>query len=119
MPDVLEMPYRPRVFRDAAWRGEAAPGPDADRGEEPGVKPYTVRLAGASCLAGDIIGDWSFDAPLKPGDRVIFEDMAHYTMVKTNTFNGIRLPHIALREADGSVRVVRSFGYDDFKSRLS
>jgi carboxynorspermidine decarboxylase len=119
MPDVMEMPYRPRVFRDAAWRGEAAPGPGADRGGEPGEKPYTVRLAGATCLAGDIIGDWSFDAPLKPGDRVVFEDMAHYTMVKTNTFNGIRLPHIALRDANGSVRLIRSFGYDDFKSRLS
>ena len=119
MPDVMEMPYRPRVFRDAAWAGEAAPGPGADRGEDPGVKRHTVRLAGATCLAGDIIGDWSFDAPLRPGDRVVFEDMAHYTMVKTNTFNGIRLPHIALREEDGSLRVVRSFGYDDFKSRLS
>ena len=119
MPDVMEMPYRPRVFRDASWSGEAAPGPLADCGAEPGGKPYTVRLAGASCLAGDIIGDWSFDTPLKPGDRVIFEDMAHYTMVKTNTFNGIRLPHIALRETDGTVRLVRSFGYDDFKSRLS
>jgi len=83
------------------------------------VKAHTVRLAGATCLAGDIIGDWSFDTPLKPGDRVIFEDMAHYTMVKTNTFNGIRLPHIALRETNGNVRLVRSFGYGDFKSRLS
>jgi carboxynorspermidine decarboxylase len=119
MPDVLEMPYRPRVFRDAAWRGEAAPGPGADCGGASGEKPYTVRLAGASCLAGDIIGDWSFDAPLKPGDRVVFEDMAHYTMVKTNTFNGIRLPSIMVRETDGAVRLVRSFGYADFKSRLS
>ncbi len=119
MPDVLEMPYRPRVFRDPAWNGEATPGPRADRGAEPGEKAHTVRLAGATCLAGDIIGDWSFDTPLKTGDRVMFEDMAHYTMVKTNTFNGIRLPHIALRERDGGVRVVRSFGYDDFKTRLS
>jgi carboxynorspermidine decarboxylase len=119
MPDVLEMPYRPRVFRDAAWQGEAAPGPQADCGCAPGEKAHTVRLAGATCLAGDIIGDWSFDAPLKTGDRVIFEDMAHYTMVKTNTFNGIRLPHIALRETGGAVRVLRSFGYADFKSRLS
>jgi carboxynorspermidine decarboxylase len=119
MPDVMEMPYRPRVFRDTSWNGEAAPGPTADRGAEPGEKPYTVRLAGASCLAGDIIGDWSFETPLRPGDRVVFEDMAHYTMVKTNTFNGIRLPSIALREADGAVRLVRSFGYADFKSRLS
>ena len=119
MPDVMEMPYRPRVFRDGSWQGEADPGPHADRGADPGVKAHTVRLAGATCLAGDIIGDWSFDTPLRPGDRLIFEDMAHYTMVKTNTFNGIRLPHIALRETDGSVRIIRSFGYSDFKSRLS
>jgi len=119
MPDVLEMPYRPRVFRDAAWNGKAAPAPHADCGAEPGEKAYTVRLAGATCLAGDIIGDWSFDTPLKTGDRVMFEDMAHYTMVKTNTFNGIRLPHIALRESGGTVRMIRSFGYDDFKTRLS
>ncbi|MDR2850013.1 MAG: carboxynorspermidine decarboxylase, partial [Verrucomicrobiota bacterium] len=119
MPDVLEMPYRPRVFRDAAWRGEAAPGPAADRGADPGVKPHTVRLAGATCLAGDIIGDWSFDTPLAPGNRVVFEDMAHYTMVKTNTFNGIRLPSILLRTSGGDLRTVRSFDYADFKSRLS
>jgi len=119
MPDVMEMPYRPRVFRNAAWAGEAAPGPNADCGGEPGEKRHTVRLAGPSCLAGDVIGDWSFDAPLKPGDCVVFEDMAHYTMVKTNTFNGIRLPSIALRQTDGGVRLVRSFGYEDFKSRLS
>ena len=119
MPDVMEMPYRPRVFRDAAWRGEAEPGAGADRGCDPGVKAHTVRLAGATCLAGDIIGDWSFDTPLRPGDRLVFEDMAHYTMVKTNTFNGIRLPSIAVRDAGGEVRVVRAFGYEDFKSRLS
>ncbi len=119
MPDVMEMPYRPRVFRDAAWHGQAEPGPAADRGCDPGVKAHTVRLAGATCLAGDIIGDWSFDTPLRPGDRVIFEDMAHYTMVKTNTFNGIRLPAIMLREQDGALRTVRAFGYQDFKSRLS
>ena len=117
-PDVMEMPYRPRVFRDTAWHGEAAPGAQADRGGEAGEKRHTVRLAGASCLAGDVFGDWSFDTPLKPGDRVIFEDMAHYTMVKTNTFNGIRLPHIMVRGTDGQVRLVKSFGYGDFLSRL-
>jgi len=78
-----------------------------------------VRLAGASCLAGDVFGDWSFDTPLKTGDRIIFEDMAHYTMVKTNTFNGICLPHIMARTVDGQVRLVKSFGYEDFLSRLS
>ena len=119
MPDVMEMPYRPRVFRDTAWRGQAEPGPDADRGCDPGVKAHTVRLAGATCLAGDIIGDWSFDTPLRPGDRLIFEDMAHYTMVKTNTFNGIRLPSIMLREPEGTLRTVRAFGYQYLKTRLS
>ena len=119
MPDVLEMPYRPRVFRDAGWHGEAVPGPQADCGADPGVKAHTVRLAGPTCLAGDIIGDWSFDSPVRPGDRILFEDMAHYSMVKTNTFNGIRLPTLAVREPDGAIRIVRVFGYEDFKSRLS
>lgn len=117
-PDVMEMPYRPRLFRDPKWAGEAMPSPQADKGCDVGEKPYTVRLAGASCLAGDVFGDWSFDTPVKTGDRIIFEDMAHYTMVKTNTFNGIRLPNIARRELDGEVKVVKSFGYEDFKGRL-
>jgi len=104
MPDVLEMPYRPRIIG----------------GAEPGVKPYTVRLGGLTCLAGDVIGDYSFDAPLKVGDKLIFEDMAHYTMVKTTTFNGVRLPSIVLYEPDtGQFEVVRQFGYADYKNRLS
>lgn len=119
MPDVLEMPYCPRVFREEGWQGASAPGNGADIGQEPGVKKHTYRLAGATCLAGDIIGDWSFATPLKVGDRLVFEDMAHYTMVKTNTFNGIKLPGIVLREEDGGLRLVRAFGYDDFRSRLS
>jgi carboxynorspermidine decarboxylase len=77
-----------------------------------------VRLAGPSCLAGDVIGDYSFAAPLRPGDRLVFEDMALYTMVKTTTFNGIRLPSIWLREEGGACRLNRSFGYADFLSRL-
>jgi len=117
-PDVMEMPYRPRLFRDEQWNGEANPAAHADCGGEVGEKPYTVRLAGASCLAGDVFGDWSFNTPVKTGDRIIFEDMAHYTMVKTNTFNGIRLPNIALRETTGQIRIVKAFGYEDFKSRL-
>jgi carboxynorspermidine decarboxylase len=118
MPDVIEMPYRPRVFRDPDWDGAPVPGPGADRGGEPGEKPCNVRLAGPSCLAGDVIGDYSFAAPLRPGDRLVFEDMALYTMVKTTTFNGIRLPSIWLREEGGVLRPVRSFGYGDFFSRL-
>lgn len=103
MPDVLEMPYRPPLLGSAPA----------------GEKPHTYRLAGPTCLAGDIIGDYSFDAPLQPGDRLLFEDMAIYTMVKNNTFNGMRLPAIALQAADGAVRLLKQFWYQDFKGRLS
>jgi carboxynorspermidine decarboxylase len=103
MPDTIIMPYRAEV------RGAA----------EVGEKKYTYRLAGNTCLAGDIMGDYSFDKPLKKGDRVIFEDQMHYTMVKATTFNGIRLPSIAIEREDGRIEVVREFGYEDFKSRLS
>jgi len=72
-----------------------------------------------TCLAGDIIGDYSFPEPLEPGSRLIFEDMAHYTMVKNNTFNGVRLPSIAVRELSGNIRVIRRFKYEDYKNRLS
>ncbi len=102
MPDVLEMPYRPDVI-DAGVVGEYE---------------YAYRLAGNTCLAGDIIGDYSFREPLKPGDRLAFCDMAHYTMVKNNTFNGINLPSIALYSAKEGLRVIKRFGYQDFKSRL-
>lgn len=103
MPDVLEMPYRPPV-RDSG---------------KPGEKAHTYRLAGPTCLAGDVIGDYSFDQPLTEGSQIVLEDMALYTMVKTNTFNGMNLPTIALRRETGEVEVVRSFGYEDFKNRLS
>ena len=108
MPDVLEMPYRP----------EAA-GPSGAAGEK-GEKAWSCRLAGKSCLAGDVIGEYSFAQPLAPGDRVIFGDMAIYSMVKTTTFNGLRLPSIVRwnPETDGT-RLVREFGYEDFKMRLS
>ena len=129
MPDVLEMPYRPPVVGAFAPAG-ACSAPDdlydfAGSGYEkvsdaadPGVKPHTYRLAGATCLAGDVIGDWSFDAPLSPGDRIAFGDMALYTMVKTNTFNGTPLPGIYFRRSDGALECLREFGYDDFLSRL-
>lgn len=103
MPDVLEMPYRPPV-RDSGL---------------PDEKPYTYRLGGPTCLAGDVIGDYSFDKPLAEGDLVVFEDMALYTMVKTNTFNGMPLPGIAYRDREGSITAVKEFGYEDFKMRLS
>ena len=102
MPDVLEMPYRPPVSESG----------------EPGEKAYTFRLAGNTCLAGDVIGDYSFDKPLREGDQVVFEDMALYTMVKTNTFNGMPLPSIIYADSSGTRRVIRRFGYEDFKNRL-
>ena len=104
MPDILEMPYRPGIMG----------------GHDAGAMPHSYRLAGPSCLAGDVIGDWSFAQPLKPGDRLAFLDMAHYTMVKTTTFNGIQHPAICTFEPEsGELQVVRRFGYEDFKSRLS
>lgn len=104
MPDILEMPYRPGI----------------KNGFDPGEKTHTYRLAGASCLAGDVIGDWSFEQPLHPGDRLAFLDMAHYTMVKTTTFNGIQHPHICTFEPQTEeLKVLRSFSYEDFKQRLS
>ena len=103
MPDTIIMPYRAEV------RGSG----------EAGEKRYTYRLAGNTCLAGDIMGDYSFDTPLKIGDRVIFEDQMHYTMVKATTFNGIKLPSIAIERLNGKIDVVREFGYEDFKERLS
>ncbi len=104
MPDVLEMPYRPRIVGAG----------------EPGEKPHLVRLGGPSCLAGDVIGDYSFDRPLRIGDKLVFMDMAHYTMVKNTTFNGVRLPSIATFDPKSrTVAVVRRFGYEDYAGRLS
>lgn len=103
MPDVLEMPYRPPL------RG----------GFQAGEKQYTYRLSSLTCLAGDVIGDYSFEKPCQIGDRLVFEDMAIYTMVKNNTFNGIPLPDICLLRKDGSVEVIKAFSYEDFKGRLS
>ncbi len=120
MPDVLEMPYRPRVYRGDDWRNGIGCENDDLRGAEPGSHPHTYRLGGVSCLAGDMIGAYSFVDPLQPGDMLVFEDMAHYTMVKTTTFNGVRHPHLALLEPQrGDVNVIRRFGYEDFKQRLS
>ena len=103
MPDVLEMPYRPAIL-----------GAD-----QPGAHTHTYRLGGPTCLAGDVIGDYSFPAPLKIGDRVVFLDMSHYTMVKTSTFNGVPLPSIAVYDpAQKDFRVVAHFGYEDYRRRL-
>ena len=102
MPDVLEMPYRPMILGSS----------------EAGEKAHTYRLGGPTCLAGDIIGDYSFGEKLKEGDRLVFTDMAIYTTVKNNTFNGMPLPAIYLEKMDGSTTLVREFGYEDFKQRL-
>ena len=103
MPDCLEMPYKPKII------GATDPVPG---------KP-TYRIGGNSCLSGDVMGEWSFEKELKPGDRIIFWDMIHYTMVKTTTFNGVHHPSIGIWEKDGSFRLIRQFGYEDYKNRLS
>lgn len=117
-PDVIEMPYTPRVFMEEAWTGASQPAHATLRAGAPGEKAVDVRLAGPSCLAGDIFGDYSFDRPLRTGDYLCFEDMALYTMVKTNTFNGVRLPDIVLRTAPNNYTTIRTFDYADFRSRL-
>ena len=101
MPDVLEMPYRPEII----GAGKA------------GEFNYTYRLGGLTCLAGDVIGDYSFKEPLKSGDRLVFTDMSHYTMVKNNTFNGVNLPSIAFADEDG-IKLLKTFDYEDYKRRL-
>ena len=108
LPDVLEMPYRPSVITS-----------DGNVGELPGKERWTCRLAGKSCLAGDVMGEYSFKIPLKPGDVLLFMDMAHYTMVKTTTFNGLTLPAIARITPEGDPILVKEFGYEDFCCRLS
>lgn len=103
MPDCLEMPYQPHII------GSTEPGPGR----------HTYRMGGHTCLAGDLMGDYHFDKPLSPGDKIVFDDMIHYTMVKTNTFNGVQLPAIGIVKQDGSFKLVRKFDYSDYKSRLS
>ena len=103
MPDVLEMPYRPEIIGAGAL----------------GERKYAYRLGGPTCLAGDIIGDYSFDEPLKIGSQIVFCDMAHYSMVKNNTFNGISLPSIVIHHMSGELEIVRQFSYTDFMMRLS
>jgi carboxynorspermidine decarboxylase len=103
MPDVLLMPYRPNVMKSA----------------QPNIKRYTYRLAGPSCLAGDVMGDYSFDKPLNRGDKVIFSDMALYSIVKNTTFNGINLPDIAVLRNDRAIEIKKTFGFKDYKNRQS
>jgi carboxynorspermidine decarboxylase len=103
MPDCLEMPYRPNILGAGL----------------PGEKAHDYLLGGTTCLSGDVAGEYSFDAPLEVGSQVVFDDMIHYTMVKTTTFNGVAHPSIAILRENGALEVVREFGYEDFKSRLS
>lgn len=105
MPDTLEMPYKPAITESL--------------GSEPVAGKPTYRLGGNSCLSGDFKGDWSFDRPLAPGDRLTFEDMNHYTNVKTTMFNGIQHPSVWLQNADGTVDLLREYDYGDYKSRMS
>lgn len=106
MPDCLEMPYQPEVRGAESVALERA------------VEPNTYRLGGNSCLSGDFMGSWRFTHPLQIGDEVIFEDMIHYTTVKTNMFNGISHPALGMLRADGSLEILREFGYEDYKNRM-
>lgn len=147
MPDVLEMPYRPDVFlvdRSADFSPPNGPpnsfGPSDPAPPQPAVilpnehyhltsdpkstihdpqSLHTYRLGGPTCLAGDVIGDYTFPRPLTPGDTLVFDDMAHYTMVKTTMFNGVKHPPIALQHEDGSLEIIREFTYQDFENRLA
>jgi carboxynorspermidine decarboxylase len=103
MPDVLLMPYRPNVMKSG----------------QPNKKKYTYRFAGPSCLAGDVMGDYSFNKPLRKEDKVVFTDMALYSIVKNTTFNGMGLPLIAVLRDKGEVEVVKQFGYEDYRARQS
>ena len=103
MPDCLEMPYMPKIM-GATDPVEGKP---------------TYRMGGNSCLSGDFMGDWSFEKELKPGDRIVFMDMIHYTMVKTTTFNGVQHPSIGIWTKDGEFRLLKEFGYSDYRNRLS
>jgi carboxynorspermidine decarboxylase len=130
MPDVMEMPYRPDVFLVGRSTDFSPQGPAVTfEGETYQIAgdpqsqipqlPFTYRLGGPTCLAGDVIGDFTFPHELKPGDILVFDDMAHYTMVKTTTFNGVKHPPIALQHEDGRIEVVREFGFPDFRDRLA
>lgn len=136
MPDVLEMPYRPDVFlvdrHEPTVEQESLPAvtfagefyhPVDDPSADPGVRDpqaaFVYRIGGPTCLAGDVTGDFAFHRPLEVGDVVVFDDMAHYTMVKTTTFNGVKHPAIVLQKADGTLETIREFGYADFRDRLA
>ena len=126
MPDVMEMPYRPDVFLVDPTPADGPPPAVVFSGENyhlagnpsDRASGVTYRLGGPTCLAGDVVGDFTFHRELRPGDTLVFDDMAHYTMVKTTTFNGVKHPPIALQHEDGTLEIVREFGYADFRDRL-
>lgn len=137
MPDVMEMPYRPEVFLVSTTTDVSEIEPEKkpavtitgetylSAGDPSNLQssifnpPFTYRLGGPTCLAGDVVGDFAFPRELKVGDILVFDDMAHYTMVKTTTFNGVKHPPIALQHEDGRIEVIREFGYPDFRDRLA
>jgi carboxynorspermidine decarboxylase len=125
MPDVMEMPYRPDVFlvdstaADGTGPAVVFPHEHYHQAGDAQATRFTYRLGGPTCLAGDVIGDFSFPRELRVGDVLVFDDMAHYTMVKTTTFNGVKHPAIALQHEDGRLEVIREFGYEDFRDRLA
>ena len=129
MPDCLEMPYYPEVkvrSRSFSPRGEAEPVPligDDNRADSlstsgGGKEGYPYRLGGNSCLSGDFMGSWCFPRPLAVGDEIIFEDMIHYTTVKTTVFNGVHHPSIVLRKTDGTLQLLREYTYEDYRDRM-
>lgn len=124
MPDVMEMPYRPDVFLVNGQSQEKQPavtisGETYEHASHSGEKSFTYRIGGPTCLAGDVTGDFSFSRPLNVGDILVFDDMAHYTMVKTTMFNGVPHPAIALQHHGGEIEILREFTYEDFRDRLS
>lgn len=125
MPDVIEMPYRPDVFLAEKGSGSSSQQPavtlEGETYHLASAEPseHTYRIGGPTCLAGDVVGDYSFPRELHIGDTLVFDDMAHYTMVKTTTFNGVKHPPIALSHPDGKIETVREFTYPDFRDRLS
>ena len=130
MPDVLEMPYRPNLFKLGNRNQETGINGDnktlnpnsrfltPDLGANPSEKPHNYLITGRTCLTGDIIGEYSFDTPLEIGDRLVFTDMMQYSFVKNTTFNGIPLPELGVLKANGEYQTYRKFGYEDFKNKL-
>jgi carboxynorspermidine decarboxylase len=117
MPDCLEMPYQPEI-RGAKTSPLASPRKGGEEEKKKGEEGFVYRMGGSSCLSGDYVGDWVFEKPLEIGDRIVFEDMIHYTTVKTTMFNGVPHPSIAMLHSDGTLEILRKYGYEDYKTRM-